>query len=225
MEQTAFRRFTVDKLVVGYEKLSNKLFAEYRRSRLNNTDFSIISNNCWGGSVYRRYGLPYSSPTVGMYFYMEEYIRFLSDLENNLHKPFSIISARESKYSKELFRKQQQDVLVGLIGNDIEVVLLHYHKKQEAIEKWNRRTKRVNLNNLIVKISEMNLCTDKHLEAFNEMPFQKKVLLTSRYHGNLDNEVVVRHYTKNNQISNDTLYYNEYINLEQLINSPVSTSY
>lgn len=25
------------------------LLARYRRKKLNNTDFSIISNNCWGG--------------------------------------------------------------------------------------------------------------------------------------------------------------------------------
>ena len=25
------------------------LLAGFRRKRLNNTDFSIISNNCWGG--------------------------------------------------------------------------------------------------------------------------------------------------------------------------------
>lgn len=27
--------------------------APIRRKKLNNTDFSIISNNCWGGDVYR----------------------------------------------------------------------------------------------------------------------------------------------------------------------------
>ena len=32
------------------------LLAKQRRLKLNNTDFTIISNNCWGGCVYE-YGL------------------------------------------------------------------------------------------------------------------------------------------------------------------------
>lgn len=30
------------------EKIGNKFFATRRRKKLNNTDFSIICNNCWG---------------------------------------------------------------------------------------------------------------------------------------------------------------------------------
>lgn len=47
---------------------TNPLFVKSRRQRLNRCDFSIISNNCWGGSVYRYFGLPYQSPTAGLFF-------------------------------------------------------------------------------------------------------------------------------------------------------------
>ena len=50
-----------------FVRTCNRFLADNRRSKLNNTDFSIISNNCWGGSVYRHYGIPYLSPTVGLY--------------------------------------------------------------------------------------------------------------------------------------------------------------
>lgn len=76
MEQTLIRRFTIDKIATVYEEIGNKILATSRRAKLTNTDFSIISNNCWGGHVYRRYGLPYTSPTVGMYFFSEDYINF-----------------------------------------------------------------------------------------------------------------------------------------------------
>lgn len=49
MEQTLLRRFTIDKVSTGWEHVSNRLLAEHRRNKLKNTDFSIISNNCWGG--------------------------------------------------------------------------------------------------------------------------------------------------------------------------------
>lgn len=128
MEQTFIRRYTVDKLVSIYEKIGNWLFANRRRKKLNNTDFSIISNNCWAGSVYRRYGLPYSSPTVGLYFFSEEYIKLLSNLERNLFLPFTVVSATESKYYQELVKKGQENVLIGKLGDEIEMVLLKYQR-------------------------------------------------------------------------------------------------
>lgn len=53
----------------------NPFLAPFRRAKLERTDFSIISNNCWAGSVYRSYGLPYLSPTVGLYFFADYFIR------------------------------------------------------------------------------------------------------------------------------------------------------
>ena len=180
MKQTIFRRFTIDKLASVYEEVSNRTFADIRRNKLNNTDFSIISNNCWGGHVYRRYGLLYSSPTIGMYFYSEEYIKLLRNLDRNLFLPFSVVNANESKYYQDLLRKGQKNVFIGKLGNEIELVLLHYHSKEEAEEKWARRLARVNLNNLIVKMSEMNMCSEKHLLEFDEMNYRKKVLFVAK---------------------------------------------
>lgn len=45
------------------------LFAKYRKKKLINSNFSIISNNCWGGMVYESYNLPKQSPTVGLFFH------------------------------------------------------------------------------------------------------------------------------------------------------------
>ena len=219
MKQTIFRRFTIDKLASVYEEVSNRTFADIRRNKLNNTDFSIISNNCWGGHVYRRYGLLYSSPTIGMYFYSEEYIKLLRNLDRNLFLPFSVVNANESKYYQDLLRKGQKNVFIGKLGNEIELVLLHYHSKEEAEEKWARRLARVNLNNLIVKMSEMNMCSEKHLLEFDEMNYRKKVLFVAKEREKIKSQIIVNRYIRENEISNDTLYYDRYINLNELINA------
>lgn len=52
MEQTIIRRFTVDKIATLQEKIGNKFLCNIRKNQLNNTDFTIISNNCWGGGVF-----------------------------------------------------------------------------------------------------------------------------------------------------------------------------
>ena len=55
--------------------------ADWRKKQLKSTDFTIISNNCWGGMIYESYNLPKESPTVGMFFMAKDYIEFLSDLK------------------------------------------------------------------------------------------------------------------------------------------------
>lgn len=59
---------------------TGKFFVERRRKQLKNTDFTIISNNCWGGMIYESYNLPKQSPTVGLFFMASDYIKFISDL-------------------------------------------------------------------------------------------------------------------------------------------------
>ena len=56
---------------------TNPWFALARRKKLNRADFTVISNNCWAGSVYRYFGLPYLSPTAGLYFFASDYIKFV----------------------------------------------------------------------------------------------------------------------------------------------------
>ena len=59
--------------------------ARFRRIGLHNTDFTIISNNCWGGCVYDQYGLQYRTPTIGLWMGAEDYIKFISDLDRYLN--------------------------------------------------------------------------------------------------------------------------------------------
>lgn len=72
-----------------------------------NKPFTIISNNCWGGIVYQHYNLPYDSPTVGLYFYADEYIKFVSNLHYYLSQEITFISYEQSKYKDDIVRKKQ----------------------------------------------------------------------------------------------------------------------
>lgn len=100
----------VDRLICKTREKTNPWFAEYRRNRLNRTDFSIISNNCWAGSVYRYFGLQYSSPTEGLYFFPEDYIKFVSRLRHYLTSDIQFIEARDSRHSHELAEKGEMSV-------------------------------------------------------------------------------------------------------------------
>lgn len=83
-------------------KFRNKVYipltCRARGKKLNNTDFTIISNNCWGGTVYEAYNLPKESPTVGMFFMAEDYITFLSDLKGYINGTLEFIKPEESRW-------------------------------------------------------------------------------------------------------------------------------
>lgn len=157
---------------------TNPLLAKGRREKLARTDFSIFSNNCWAGSVYRRYGLPYSSPTAGLYFFASDYVKFASRLRYYTSAPLEFIDARESRYADQLREKGELGKPVARL-DDIEVVFLHYPSPEEAAEKWIRRCKRINWDNVFIKFSQMNCCTEEDLRAFDAIPFRNKLCFTA----------------------------------------------
>lgn len=195
-----------------------KSLRNIRIRRLNNTDFTIICNNCWGGYVYRRYNLPYNTPTVGLYFFPKDYIRFINNLRYYLESEINFIKYEESQYCTELEKNNQTKVPIGKI-DDIEIIFLHYTSEEEARAKWQRRVKRVNYDNLIFKFSEMNSCTEKDLINFDSLKARKKICFVT-----VDCKVpiscgIVYKSATGEQITDDTSEYGRYINLDDMINS------
>lgn len=182
-------------------------------------DFTLISNNCWGGHFYRYFKLPYNSPTIGMYFFAEDYIRFVSSLEKYLSMDIEMIKAEDSIHYKELKRDHPGSLNkpIGRINGNVEIVFLHYKTDEEAKTKWERRASRVNLKNVIVKMSEMNGCTKEHLLAFDALPYERKFIFTTKDYG-LSSQVIFKEWMDKPEIENDTTLFRKYIIPENLIN-------
>lgn len=143
----------------------------------------IFSNNCWGGHVYRYFGLPYLSPTVGMYYFADDYIRFVSNLKHYCSCEPVMIKAEESHNYDKLKEQGNTNVPIGLFGGDVEVVFLHCHSDEEAKTKWMRRCERINWENIILKFSEQNYATLDNLKVFDDLPYYRKVIFTSHDYG------------------------------------------
>lgn len=198
------------------ETFLNPIFGVWRMKKLKNPRFTIISNNCWAGHVYRYFNLPYCTPTVGLYFFTNEYIRFLSNLKEYLGMDLKFIPAASSKYYEELKNRNEINRPIGLLG-DVEIVFLHYKSEKEALLKWNRRCERINWDHLVVKMTEQNLCQLDSLRQFNNLPFEKKIVFTSNDYG-LKSQVVFGDYFGKGEVLNDTLHFRKYVNLVKLIN-------
>lgn len=161
--------------------------ANWRKKQLKSTDFTIISNNCWGGMIYESYNLKKESPTVGMFFMAKDYVEFLSDLKGYISSELIFIKPEESRW-KDMPQLAEDERFghypVGVLSNGkntIELFFLHYHSEQEAREKWQRRIKRINWDRMLVKFNDQNGCTEKEVDDFMKLSFKNKLFFTCKH--------------------------------------------
>lgn len=180
-------------------------------------DFSIISNNCWAGRVYQYLDMPYLSPTAGLYFFAPEYLRFVSDLRYYLGCRLEFIKPEQSRYYELLKERNQLAVPVALL-DDVEIVFLHYKTPEEAAEKWYRRAARVNYDNLILKLSRMNLCTEKEMAEFDALPYEHKILINNRRKKKYKSEYYYKKEDSDGDLNSDTDPFPGNISLVKMLN-------
>lgn len=163
----------VFKLVLGgakkqlkpfYHRLQ-RLLKSYRRVGLKCKDFSIISNNCTGGYVYQYYGVAYNTPTEGLYFSTEDYLKIIQRPNYYFKHEVELIDPKESVLAKS---GKSINHPVGRI-DDVEVYFLHYPDPNEALGKWYRRCSRINYKKLFFLLSETELMKDGHLQKFSQI--------------------------------------------------------
>ena len=199
---------------------NNNLFCKIRRHGLINTNFSCISNNCWGGVMYEYYGLQKQSPTVGGYFFAEDYIKFVKNLKYYCSKEIEMISLEQSKHREKISSYGGQNLTcpIGRI-EDIEFVFMHYTDAIVAKKKWERRVKRINFDNLIFKFSNQNECSYSLLKEFDDMELPgKKIFFVNKPEMEFKNSVYYPGYEDKTEVTNDTLYWNRYFDVKRFLN-------
>ncbi|WP_052342635.1 DUF1919 domain-containing protein [Bacillus sp. EB01] len=194
---------------------------KYRKKIVKGKDFTIISNNCWGGFIYQSYELPYNSPTIGLYFMADDFLKFVSNLRYYLNSKLEFINPNNSKYYEQL--KTDKKFGTYPIGKlqDIEIIFLHYKSEEEALRKWVRRCNRVNLNKLLVKFNDQNGCTEQHLIEFDNLPLKNKICFTSKDYPLLNSVVYIKSAKNQKHIeaSQEPFGLSRFIDINKLINS------
>lgn len=179
----------------------------WRSHTIKNKTISIISNNCWGGFMYQSCGLGYNSPFIGLYMYAPEYIRMLQNITENLKQPIKFINQGQSKY-KDLYSDK---FIIGTLGDTgIEIVFMHYKTEEEVLCKWNRRLKRLDFNNLIVKFSDTDECTDELIKEFDNMPFKNKVCFTSKPFPECKSVIAMKEFANDKNVKYEWAYSQKY---------------
>jgi uncharacterized protein (DUF1919 family) len=164
------------------------------RKRVRNKDFTIISVNCVGGSIYRQFRRPYSSPFVGVALPGECYVKLLGNLQEYLEQELVFASTSRFQYVNNLRRKRGTYYPIGILGDDIEIHFIHYANEDLARQKWNIRRKRVNMDNLFIEFSDEYLCEERHVREFDCLDYPHKVVFTAKPYPDLKSAVWLNEY-------------------------------
>lgn len=193
------------------------LTAKDRRNKINNDNFTIISNNCWGGTVYQSYGLKYNSPTIGLYFMSEDYIKFVYNIKEYLKKELIFIKSKDSKRFKNT--NEIINYPIARLG-DIEIYFMHYSSEKEAKEKWSRRCERINWNKILYKFSNQNGWEKEDIEKFLKLPVKNKICFINKKI-NIDGTIYIRQLQNTNDIkaSYEPFGKSRKVDINKLINN------
>jgi len=173
--------------------------------------FTIFSNDCYGGEIYRIMQMPYNTPFVGLMLMGPCYLKFLSEPHKYLKSTFTFIE--ESKYDEiNKLRNLKGMYPIGLL-NDIEVHFLHYETEQDAIEKWQRRATRINWNNLKIKFSiDKDYSDINSLNIFSKLNFRDKVSFSNNQYKDYSFNILIP-----NNVSDATVTFRLSLGLFNLI--------
>ena len=200
------------------KKIYFRLIGEIKKNKLKVDDFTIISNNCFGGVFYRNNHLQYNSPTCGLAMMADDYIKFIYNMKHYLEiDEIREINIEESKYKDHLMKTKYAGVIGKL--DDIELMFVHYGTIREAEEKWNRRKKRINYERIIYKFNDQNLCKYSNLKAFDDFKAKNKICFTAKKYDEL-NTIQLKKFEKYEYVLSDTRPkdYSKYFDIYKYIN-------
>lgn len=170
-------------------KLQRKAINQTYQKRLTNQGMSVISANCVGAFILHDLNQPFNSPFVNLYLDPSDFVRYLQNIEFYQAQPLQFIQTEKS-------------YPVGLL-DDLKVHFMHYHSEQEAKEKWEARSQRLDFDNVFI------MMTDKDggkgakyevLQAFDNLPYPNKVVFTHKPYPELKSAFYIKGFENENEV-------------------------
>lgn len=149
------------------QRIEWRLHKEAKRLQLKNAQPTIIASNCIGTFMYYDMKMQFRSPTINLSFDMNDYVRFLENLQWYLEQP--VVPFEDTRFNYPC----------GMVG-DVEIRFNHYKTIEEAATKWEERKKRIDWNNLFIIGIDGDNCTYESLERFDALPYKDKVIFTHK---------------------------------------------
>ena len=151
-------------------------YRKLQRSRL-----SIFSRNCFGGLISNALGLSFRSPFVNITITDADFVRLARHPRVYLEEKLVFSHKEYSEYNG-------YDVATFICGN-VPVIMSHYPDFDEAVRKWEERTRKINWYNIFVT---MMTDSPEVLEQFDALPYGKKICFVP-FKSNLDSAYYINH--------------------------------
>ncbi|MFD2937907.1 DUF1919 domain-containing protein [Spirosoma flavum] len=168
--------------------------------------FCVVSDDCWGGQVYRQHGLPYNTPTVGLYVHPMDYINFFTNLHKSDACDMTFIQVEGSHFpiAQTPYAK---------------LFFVHYNSEQAAKDAFLRRYKRIDWDNLFIKIDfGKKEYTQEHIDQWNKLKISRSLALypLGKTEAPIWNSVRIRRWLLDGaeQFDNTRRYVNIFKNLQ-----------
>lgn len=156
-----------------------------------NKEFCIVSNNCWGGEVYKEFSMQFNTPFIGLFFAPDCFVKLCNNLHGYLSK--EVIFIPKSKYPDY----ENASYPIGLLG-DLEIHFVHYKDKEDALTKWKRRVERMPKDDslIYVKADDRELINwESYISKWNTITF-KKIFFSKRNELKINDLVWLYEYSK-----------------------------
>lgn len=160
-----------------------KIINKRNIKKLKNTDFSLIASNCNGGFICHDLNLQFRSPFINLWVKPTDFIKYLQNIEHYMKQELRFVSEDGINYP------------IGLL-DDIKIYFQHYKTEQNAKEKWNERTKRIDLNNLFILFTDRDNCTYQNLLDFDRLPLKNKIVFTHKPYPEIKSAVYIKGFEK-----------------------------
>lgn len=160
----------------------NRVGGALNRTGLEEREFTVLSNDCWGQALYEGYGLPLQTPLIGSGMYADCFIRFLGDIEGYLRSPLRFV--RETRHlALGRVRNQRWPWPIAVLRDDVEVHFLHHSSEDACRRAWDAGCEKLQFKRIAVKFSvDKDGATQEHVERFAAMPFERKLLISRNHH-------------------------------------------
>lgn len=157
-------------------KVYRKIHRYFLRKRLKNHDFTLLAPTCIAGVIYHELGMPFLSPTINLWMYDKDFVKFVGNLRYYLSQELRFVKI-EGEYTPVAYL------------DDILIHFNHYHSEEEAADKWYERCKRVNYDNLYAIMADQpdgGVVTHEDMLSLKKLPLCNKAVLSIRDYDDID---------------------------------------
>lgn len=156
---------------------------------LKNKTPSFLCPNCIGGILFHDLGIQFRSPTVNLMMLQRDFLKFVLNINNYLS-------------CTPLFFKHSEYTCPCARFDDIVIHFTHYHDEKDALKSWERRTERIDFDNLFIFLEERDGLTYEDILSLKNVKAKGLVVFTAHDYPDIPYTVYIPKYRECGEVGN-----------------------